>query len=800
MPKKGFILLAILIAYKSMNETPQQIAAKPNTSPKTPDRLLAILSSILALGLAAIALTAGSQAYIAEAQEQNQEQTTETTTENNQEKPEPPIPNEVGSVYNEQMTLEEVIAECQAGATRITDEFNRLTNSIQPHETDYPEYYETETTKIGIWLRETTAGQNTECEAQKEAALARQLPASPVPGPIATSYHDQMTLEEVEAECENVDQRITAEHGRLLTLIEDFKDSHPEYYETETTKIGIWLRETTAGQNTECEAQKEAALARQLPASPVPGPIATSYHDQMTLEEVEAECENVDQRITAEHGRLLTLIEDFKDSHPEYYAEEKARLDAWRQLTNEEQQTKCEEQKEEALARQLPPTPVDDLYPQVSQEVKDLATELGLTDEAKTILYNNNPELFDNPSNPDFTCSDHSLEEEVYVYGCWDYHGSIKVLRDNSTAITLAHELLHAVYYDAYISYRNRDLDRQIDAAAANDPIQTQIILNAYAKQLDSLSPQAARYVRRTELHSFIGTQFTNISPDLEEHYNRYFKDRRVVLNIFRDWLLDTRAKLAERQKYNQQLLYQVGEYQKCLNDPYATTAICQRYLPGEEQYLAYDECLTSNKTFLRDCRRLKPATSVAFIPILPPPTPPPAVSEPDNQSTREAEELISRTNQRQQEAEEDFISQLAEHEHELATDTSNPEDQEGDQTEPSDEDDDIEEGEENDEQRTSLIKPKDSGNGSAQLPNVLQRESGEAATLPIWLLLILAPVAAASSFTVTHLILKTRRQGSRGLLEIQQQAGRIPLLSEIPKEANEEEMEEDDQAREQDE
>ena len=704
MPKRELILLAILIAYKSVNGTPQQIVTKHHTSSKTPGRLFTILSSILALGLAVTALTIGTQTYVAEAQEQDQTPTTETTTdpdpidetttENNQEQPEPQIPNEVGSVYNDQMILEEVIAECQAGAARITNEFNRLTDNIQAYEI-----------------------------------------------------------------------------------------SHPEYYETEKAKIGIWLTETTDGHNTECEEQKDAALARREPPSPIPEPIATSYHDQMTLDEVEAECENIDQRIAAEYGRLLTLIEDFKDSHPEYHAEEQAELDAWQQLTDEEQQTQCEEQKDAALARQLPPTPVDDLYPQIPQEVKDFAAELGLTDEAKTIFYNNNPELFDDPGDPGFTCSDHALEEKVYVYGCWDYHGSIKVLRDNSTAITLAHELLHAVYYDAYISYRNRDLNRQIDATAADDPVQTQIILNAYANQLNSLSPQAARYVRYTELHSFIGTQFTNISPDLEEHYGQYFEDRQVVLNIFRDWLLDTRAKLAERQEYNQQLLYQVGEYQKCLVDPHATTAICRRYLPNEKQYLAYDECLSSNKTFLRDCRRLKPPASVAFVPIPAPPTPPPA-GEPDNQSAIETAELIDRTNQRQQEAEEDFVNQLAEYDHELAESPGpeasipDPEDQEENQTESSDEDDDSEDDE--DEQQASLIQPKSSGSG--QLPNVPQ-EGSEAATLPVWLLLIAAPVAAASSFMVTCLILKTRRRGPGGLLEIQQQAGRIPILPEMPKE-----------------
>ena len=646
-----------------------------HTALKIPAGLLAILLAALALGL-----VAGTPSYVAEAQEQNLDPIDETQTENNQEEPEPQTPNEIVSVYDEQMTLEEVVAECHAGAEEIANEFNRLTNNIRPYEI-----------------------------------------------------------------------------------------SHPQYYESEKAKTDSWLTETTAGHNAECEEQKEAALARELPPSPVPGSIATSYHDRMTLREAEAECENIKLRITAEYGRLLTLIEDFKDSHPEYHTAEKTNLDAWQQLTSEEKQVECEEQTEAARARELPPTPVDDLYPQIPQEIKDLAAELELTDEGKTTLYNNNPKLFDDPNDPEFTCSSNSLEEEVYIYGCWDYRGSIKVLRDNSTAITLAHELLHVVYYDFYISYRNGDLDKQIDAAAARDPAQTQIILNAYAKQLDSLSPAAARYVRHTELHSFVGTQFGSVSPALEEHYARYFKDRQIVLNIFHDWLLDTRAKLAERQKYNQQLLYQAGEYQKCLNDLYATTVICQVYLPEEEHYLEYDECLASNKTFLRNCWRLKPALPIAYVPIPPPPTPPP-VSEPNDQSATEAAELISRTNERQQEAEEDFVNQLAEHDHEL---TENAETDDPDRETSEEEEEENEDAEENDE-REQTSSP--------------EAEGGKAAVPMIWLFLIITPLAGAGGFTITYLILKSSRQKTKGLAKIQQQAGRIPLLPEIPQERDKKE------------
>ena len=621
---------------------------------------------------------------------------------------------------------------------------------------------------------EQTTSETEETETPEE--VNQEQPEPQIPNAVGSVYNEQMTPEEVEAECQAGKERITAEFERLTENIEAYETSHPEYYAGEKGKLDAWLTETTAKHDEECENQKEVAEKRQLPPSPEPETIPANYHEQMTPEEVEVECEDVDRRIVAEYDRLLASIAEFETSHPEYYAAEKGKLDAWRQLVREEQRAECERQREAALERQPPPTPIDDLFPQIPGEIKGLAARLGLTDEAKTILYNNEPELFDDADDPDYTCDDNSLGEEVYVYGCWDHRGSIKLLRDNSTAITLAHELLHAVYYDFYVSYRNRDLDAWVNTAAAGDPEQTRIILAAYAEQIEGLSPRAGRYVKNTELHSFVGTQYANIPPELEEHYARYFKNRQVVLDIFNDWLEDTRAKLAERRKYNQQLLYQAGEYQKCLQDPYATAAACQPYLPDESQYLDYDKCLSSNKTFLTDCRDDRPAAAVDYAPLPAPPETEP-VNEPDDADERAAEELISRTNQRQQETEESFINQLAEHDHDLETTDPTPvetpeDDEEAGTAEDEGESDTSEEDEPEGEdgRRPGETSGTSPGNGDDGPAGDQQTAGNKTAVAPLLLLFVLAPLAAAGSFTITLLIMKRRPAGRLG--RIQRRAG----------------------------
>ena len=648
--------------------------------------LFLLLACSISLALL-LMLTNGNLHNVVIAQEN-----TETTTEPTPDPPAPQTPLEVGSTFNDQMTLEEVITECHGGADRITAEFNRLTNNIRLYETSHPQHHAAEKEKINLWLTKTNAGHDTECEAQKDAAVSRQTPPSQTPNNIESNYHDDMNLEEIETECANVNQRIANELERLLENIFAFEDSHPDYYAAEAEKIEDWHSNISSSSAAECQRRQDA----------LPKPIVN----------------------------------------------------------------------------------VDEAYPNIPQAIKDWANRLQLTDTAKIIFYDNNPQLFNSPDNPGYTCNDNILSE-IYIFGCWHTRGSIKVLKDNSTGTTLAHELLHAIYYEYYTSSEGRAINDMVDIAITYDPGQTQIILEAYKDKIQDLPPIQAHYVRYTELYAFIGTQFTDIPQSLEDHYALYFKDRRVVVSIFHNWVIDTRAKIQAQNSSSLQLLEQVEEYQKCLNDEQTTSADCQQYLPDEERYLAYDACLASRKTFLQNCTHLRPLAVSIYVP--PPVISEPTIPEDDADEQQEAQELIERTKQRQEETENSFINQLTSHEHEHINDSGNPRvndnndapASEGEEEESDDEE--QEDADEPDESRKEIALAEsgssNSDSNSAQKSildkNVAKQNSS------IWLLFFLFSSCALASILITSLILRAKNRPKAGLQTVQISFGQLPKIPE---------------------
>lgn len=91
--------------------------------------------------------------------------------------------------------------------------------------------------------------------------------------------------------------------------------------------------------------------------------------------------------------------------------------------------------------------------------------------------------------------------------------------------VTAAHETLHAVW------------ERTSDA----DKAKLSSLLEAeYAKQSDNTDlTQRMEYYKRTEpgqfdneLHSILGTEVANLSPELEAHYKLYFNDRQKIVDF----------------------------------------------------------------------------------------------------------------------------------------------------------------------------------------------------------------------------------------------------------------------------
>jgi hypothetical protein len=158
----------------------------------------------------------------------------------------------------------------------------------------------------------------------------------------------------------------------------------------------------------------------------------------------------------------------------------------------------------------------------IPDDVAAIAAVTGMSEEGELIYRASTPEIEDDD---DF--NQHCAIEGGAVLGCY-YEGNVYVyaVTDERLAgtveVTAAHEMLHAAYERLSPDERER-VDALVDEAIAaipdDDPIFEDLELYAPAQHAD-------------EWHSRIGTEFADLSPDLEAHYARYFDDRAKVVEL----------------------------------------------------------------------------------------------------------------------------------------------------------------------------------------------------------------------------------------------------------------------------
>lgn len=161
-----------------------------------------------------------------------------------------------------------------------------------------------------------------------------------------------------------------------------------------------------------------------------------------------------------------------------------------------------------------------------SSQVVTLADETTMTPEARHLFYVYRPELDDKTA-----FGTHCPEnEQTIVLGCYILHRGIYLYNvpDNRlkgvTEVTAAHEMLHA-QYDRLSSKDKANVNRM--TADALKGITDQRLLETienYRKKDPSVVPN--------ELHSILGTEVRNLSPELETYYKRYFTNRGAVVDF----------------------------------------------------------------------------------------------------------------------------------------------------------------------------------------------------------------------------------------------------------------------------
>lgn len=206
--------------------------------------------------------------------------------------------------------------------------------------------------------------------------------------------------------------------------------------------------------------------------------------------------------------------------------------------------------------------------PELNDSFAQITQQLNLTKEGERLLVVSQPSL---ETAAQFNQNCPNREATSYILGCFN-QGKIFVYDVpnselvNAIPVTTAHELLHAAWErmsvadrtelepileENYRKNRNEELDRRMEMYAETEPGQ-----------------------RSNELHSILGSEFTDLTPELEEHYRRWFANRQTVAQIhqaFKEKFLSLERQsdqlLAEMNRLRSEAEQEKQAYQQAVSD-----------------------------------------------------------------------------------------------------------------------------------------------------------------------------------------------------------------------------------------
>lgn len=183
-----------------------------------------------------------------------------------------------------------------------------------------------------------------------------------------------------------------------------------------------------------------------------------------------------------------------------------------------------------------------------SQRVVQVANDTTMRDETRRVFYVNHPELNDKTQfRQNCPSTVHSI-----VLGCYVENRGIFLLdvtdqRLNGVIqVTAAHEVLHAEY-DRLSSAERENVDKMTAAffsQLSNERIKSTI--ERYRSKDASTVPG--------ELHSILGTEVRELSPELEAYYSQYFSDRSKIVSYSEGYEQTFVDLSSQVEKYDTQL------------------------------------------------------------------------------------------------------------------------------------------------------------------------------------------------------------------------------------------------------
>ena len=162
-----------------------------------------------------------------------------------------------------------------------------------------------------------------------------------------------------------------------------------------------------------------------------------------------------------------------------------------------------------------------------SSEVVAFADRTTMTDLGRFYFYASRPAV---EEAQDFNTDCSKQEQNTAILGCYDgrniyVYNVTNAQLDGIREVTAAHEMLHAAY-DRMSKTERAQVDTLVEAE--------------YVRLQDDkdFAERMAFYARTepgerdNELHSVIGTEVSNLSPELEAHYKKYFADRAKIVSL----------------------------------------------------------------------------------------------------------------------------------------------------------------------------------------------------------------------------------------------------------------------------
>lgn len=155
-----------------------------------------------------------------------------------------------------------------------------------------------------------------------------------------------------------------------------------------------------------------------------------------------------------------------------------------------------------------------------------LADQATMTDTGRKLFYRSRPQI--DSSREELVQHCNIPNDKTIELGCYLSSNQIYLMDivqpelQSEMAVTAAHETLHAAYERLSRSERQR-LDAELEAYADT-------ITDADFRQRMAEYAQTEPGERDNELHSIIGTEYSNLPPSLANHYAQYFSDRSKIV------------------------------------------------------------------------------------------------------------------------------------------------------------------------------------------------------------------------------------------------------------------------------